>query len=80
MLLKSQSVARIGLVKGVGPASPSEPRYNFTGDPYFTDGYRAVIIMTDSPTSIHDVDWLDWEPFESDLGRKLQRKTRTSSE
>ncbi len=51
----------IGYIKGVGEASPYEPRYNYTEDPYFTDGLRAVIIMGDDPTPLDGLRFLDWE-------------------
>ena len=51
-LLYSQHVAKIGLVRGVGVSTPSEPRRNLTGDPFFTDGLRAVFMMTSQPTSL----------------------------
>ncbi len=41
----SQTMSMAGLVKGVGPATPTNPRGNLTGDPYFTDGFRAVIFL-----------------------------------
>jgi hypothetical protein len=36
-LLRSQYVKRIGYVEGVGSADISRPRFNYTGDPYWTD-------------------------------------------
>ena len=33
-----------GYVDGVGPCDQSAPRRNLTGDPYYTDGKRAVVI------------------------------------
>ena len=38
-------VARVGYVGGVGAAPPSAPRPNLTGDSYFTDGRRALIVL-----------------------------------
>jgi hypothetical protein len=58
----SQTMSQIGLVKGVGPATPSNPRENLTGDPYFTDGYRAVIFLTARPTPPDRIAFLEWEP------------------
>jgi hypothetical protein len=43
---------------GVGEASPEEPRRNLTGDIYFTDGYRAVMILTTEQTGLLDVEML----------------------
>ncbi|MGB5749589.1 MAG: LssY C-terminal domain-containing protein [Desulfobacterales bacterium] len=60
-LLFSQTLARVGFVKGVGRATPSRPRENLTGDPYFTDGLRAVLILDQGPISMNQITELDWE-------------------
>jgi hypothetical protein len=39
-------VARLGFVPGVQAAPPADPRRNLTGDPYFTDGLRAVAVLS----------------------------------
>jgi hypothetical protein len=41
-------VRAAGYVGGVGECSPAAPRRNLTGDPYFTDGKRAVILLAAS--------------------------------
>ena len=38
-------VAAVGYVAGVGACDRAAPRHNLTGDPYFTDGQRAVILL-----------------------------------
>jgi hypothetical protein len=38
-------VRAAGYVGGVGECLPTAPRRNLTGDPYFTDGRRAVIVL-----------------------------------
>jgi len=59
-LAYSQSVAKIGYVGGVGPASIDTPRKNLTGDPYFTDGYRVVLWVSSIPVAIDDIEVLPW--------------------
>lgn len=54
-LFFSEALERFGLVAGVGPASLEQPRFNFTGDPYFTDGYRAVLWLSPSAISTRNV-------------------------
>jgi hypothetical protein len=44
---------------GVGFVSPEAPRGNLTGDPWFTDGDRAVMLLTDEPTSVIEINWFD---------------------
>ena len=60
-LVYSQMLAKIGFVKGVGRARPSSPRTNLTGDPYFTDGFRAVLILDRKPVAMDQLQSLDWE-------------------
>jgi LssY C-terminus len=60
-LLFSNAVSEIGFVKGVGRATPSKPRENLTGDPYFTDGLRAVILLETGPTAVNQIRSLHWE-------------------
>ena len=55
-LLESGRVSRVGYVAGVGAAEQSAPRHNLTGDPYFTDGLRSVMIFSETrttPTFLH---------------------------
>jgi hypothetical protein len=60
-LLMSGLVERYGYVEGVGGAPASEPRPNLTGDPYYTDGLRAVIFLSDAATALEDIERLPWE-------------------
>ena len=57
----SQGLAKFGYVKGVGAASYDEPRGNLTGDPYFSDGNRAVLWVSSQPSAFSEVGWFDWE-------------------
>jgi hypothetical protein len=45
-LLAVSRVAKLGYCEGVEAASEAKPRRNLTGDPYFSDGTRAVIILS----------------------------------
>jgi hypothetical protein len=60
-LLFSQTLAKVGFVKGAGRATPYRPRHNLTGDPYFTDGLRVVLILDKGPVSMNQIEGLDWE-------------------
>lgn len=57
----SQSLVKLGLVKGVGEADPDSARENLTGDPYYTDGFRGVLIFTARPTALTEIVFLPWE-------------------
>jgi hypothetical protein len=45
-------------VPGVGAAPRDAPRHNLTGDPYFTDGQRLLLVMDPRPRSIDQIDLL----------------------
>jgi hypothetical protein len=57
----SQNLTKFGFVKGVGSAPPSAPRENLTTDPYYTDGYRVVLVFDRTPTSMAEIDTFEWE-------------------
>jgi LssY C-terminus len=60
-ILMSGFVERYGYVDGVGAAPASAPRPNLTGDPYYTDGLRAVIFLSDKTMPPGDIERLSWE-------------------
>lgn len=45
-LMAARRVSRFGYAAGVGAAPSSAARKNLTGDPYFTDGFRAVVVLS----------------------------------
>jgi hypothetical protein len=61
-LIYSQCLEAFGFAGGVGEAPPEAPRQNLTGDVYFTDGRRLVMWLTDTPTTILEIDFIEWEP------------------
>ncbi|MBW2429360.1 MAG: LssY C-terminal domain-containing protein [Deltaproteobacteria bacterium] len=71
-LIYSQQLAKGGYVKGVGAASRLKPRHNLTGDPYFTDGYRLVLVFDRRPRSFLEIERFDWE---NPVSNKLKRLT-----
>jgi hypothetical protein len=56
-LLQAGHVDATGYVDGVGACINTAPRHNLTGDPYFTDGKRAVIVLSDARTTPRFVAW-----------------------
>lgn len=41
--------------------TPAAPNQNLTGDPYFTDGLRFVVMLSDDGTTPpEDVEFLEW--------------------
>ena len=59
-LAYSQALAKVGYVGGVGAAPIDAPRHNLTGDPYFTDGKRAVLWVASTPVDIDAIEVLRW--------------------
>jgi hypothetical protein len=45
----------------VGAATPETPRYNYTGDPYYTDGLRMVMWMSEEPITYQCVEDMNWQ-------------------
>jgi LssY C-terminus len=56
-LLVGGRVAKLGFVPGVEPAGAAAPRHNLTGDPYFTDGLRAVAVLSPTRTTPSALSW-----------------------
>ena len=56
-LLESGRVSLVGYVPGVGVAQATEPRRNLTGDPYLTDGLRAVAMFSEVRTTPTYLNW-----------------------
>jgi hypothetical protein len=48
-LMHTDTVARFAFVKGVGEFSQDRPSLNLTNDPYFTDGLRLIIWISQEP-------------------------------
>jgi hypothetical protein len=56
-LLQAGRVELAGYLDGVGSCDPAAPRCNLTGDTYFTDGKRAIIVVHPSRTVPRLIDW-----------------------
>ena len=66
-LIYSQALKAFGYASGVGEAPRDAPRENLTGDVYFTDGNRLVMWLTDVPTTILEIDFVEWERPSSEV-------------
>jgi hypothetical protein len=60
-LIHGQTVKWWGYVKGAEAAPYWQPRHNLTGDPYFTDGLRAVIELSADAIQPAGVRLMEWE-------------------
>ena len=56
-LLFSQYVEEFGWVdESIAPATKEEPHFNFMEQPWWSDGRRAVFIVSEEPTSLFDLE------------------------
>jgi hypothetical protein len=60
-LIAEGFVDRFGFVTGSGAGTPGEPRFNLTGDAYYSDGMRLVLILAREPVRPEQVRSLRWE-------------------
>ena len=56
-LLRAERVDAVAYVDGAGACGSDQPKHNLTGDPYFTDGKRAVIALSKARTAPTYVAW-----------------------
>jgi LssY C-terminus len=56
-LLEAGRISHVGYVAGVKAADRAAPRHNLTGDPYFTDGLRALVVFSETRTSPTFLNW-----------------------
>ena len=59
-LAASQSLRAVGYVKGVGHSDRDAPRYNYTKDPFYTDGLRVVLVLGEGRQPLDRIEFLDW--------------------
>jgi hypothetical protein len=59
-LLHNDSIERFAFVQGVGQAPEETPRSNLMDDPYFTDGMRLVVWLSQTPVPPHHALDLGW--------------------
>jgi hypothetical protein len=57
----SQTVRAVAYVKGVGYSDHDTPRYNYTKDPYYTDGLRVVLFLGEERLPFDRIEHLQWE-------------------
>ncbi len=59
-LLHHDAVEKFAFVKGVGESTETDPSFNLTADPYFTDGMRMVLWLTHEPVPPHMANDMGW--------------------
>jgi hypothetical protein len=56
----AQRIAGYGFVNGVGYTSSDDPKENLLSTPWWTDGQRAVLMLSDTPVPTEEMQFLDW--------------------
>jgi len=59
-LAYNQVLGKFAYVRGVGETPIDQPRGNLTGDPWFTDGLRAVLWIPGELVDLDDIEYVDW--------------------
>ena len=77
-MVASESLHALGYVKGVGYSDQESPRFNYTKDPYYTDGLRVVLILGDERNSLYNLEFLPWEQPEQPVVESDNIDTPTS--
>lgn len=57
----SRSLQAVGYVKGVGYSDRESPHFNYTKDPFYTDGLRVVLIFGKARYPLDSIQFLRWE-------------------
>jgi len=60
-IVLSNNVSKLGMVRGIPPATSDNPHYNLSRLPWWTDGRRAVFFFTDEQVQLDDLIILPWE-------------------
>ena len=57
----SEGLHAVGYVKGVGYSDREAPQFNYTNDPFYTDGMRVILILGEDRNPLYNIDLLPWE-------------------
>jgi len=74
--MNSQSLSRLGFVKGVGAAEKEDPHRNLMNAPWWTDGNRVVMEVSKQPVTYAEVDFFYWDwgtDDDEEFNRALRR-------
>jgi hypothetical protein len=56
-----QSLIKFGMAAGIPPTPMEEPRTDFHNNAWFTDGGRAVLVLSEDPVAMDETEILLWE-------------------
>lgn len=75
-LLAEGFVDSFGFVKGSKAATSVKPAENLTGDPYFSDGLRLVVVLSPDPIPYERVSSLLWEESAAPVAEGQTKTTK----
>ncbi len=61
-MMYSGGLGKLAFIEGVGQTTRDNPRTSLEGSSYYTDGLRAVMFFVTRPSTLSDVEILDWHP------------------
>ena len=64
-VILSQNVDKLGYVDGVGVSMSGDPRYNLSKLPWWSDGYRAVLLFGKDQITLGDLGYFEWEDVDA---------------
>lgn len=59
-LATAQAVSAFSIVNGVGESTRENPRENLLGTPWWTDGRRLLLFLSDDPVALDEIEVLEW--------------------
>lgn len=73
-----QGLSKFGVVKGIAESTPENPDKTLTGNPYWTEGKRAVLLLSDNRIAMNEIDFFNWDFVQSvkEAIQKLEQKNR----
>ncbi|MCP4268870.1 MAG: hypothetical protein GY777_25405 [Candidatus Brocadiaceae bacterium] len=81
-IMSVQGLSKLGYVKGVGEATPDNPRNILLGDPYWTDGRRAVMVFSKQPVAMDEIRFFIWDfkmKGSKELIQKIEKKSASNT-
>ncbi|KHE90703.1 MAG: hypothetical protein SCABRO_03548 [Candidatus Scalindua brodae] len=82
-IMSVQGLSKFGYVKGVGEATPENPREIMLGDQYWTDGLRAVMAFSEEAIAMDEISFFIWDFRMKGVGEiieKLQSESASKDE
>lgn len=59
-LATAQTLREIGMLKGVGEVTREQPKKNLLGSPWWTNGRRVVLHLSEKPVPLEMVELMEW--------------------